>query len=287
MNWYTFAFAPIMIVAPLIFAAFARFNAQAGGDRALVRTRMIRLVIATAVAFAVFIALYLILDLWDHGVWAAHAWPLFFPLFFGFAMPVIAAKNPDTVTPHPKTPVSVRSASLVSRERRNPLRLWHWAICWIICGIAIVGVIARPIVAPISDDAERWRIMSSILLIVVLWAPMLALLPWCMRMVLREPEPLDAAGSHELAAAYERHRNFKLWCFWWFFGIVMNVLIGSGALMTAWTTPGESMSRSLGVFGGVGGALLGVAGAAFGIYAGIQRVRITALLRELNQRQPR
>jgi len=281
MTLFTLIFVPAMILIPIIVAACVRTRPETGGDSQLARSRMVRLAVATVVAFALFGvgAVY-----FESG--AVHMWPLFFPLFFGFAMPVIAAKNPTTVNVHAGYPQSVRAATLVNRVHTSPLGAGHWAVVWTIAIasllLTISGLTRNALIAPgdVGASMPSWEHIGVSLGTLAVWLTLLVFLPWCVRTVLGEPEPMDTAGSPELARAYERHRNFKVWGFYWIFGITLSLHIGATSVAAAWYGP----NQSLGILGAAGGILAGVAGAIFGMVAGVQRMRITRMLRQINER---
>jgi len=93
-----------------------------------------------------------------------------------------------------------------------------------------------------------------------------------------EPEPMDPAGSPELAASYATNRAFRSWIFFGF-GVCGTVTYTFLAVaLFFWP-------QSAGMLGAVLGSALGIGGATFGVVASVHRAKTQALLHELSEPQ--
>lgn len=281
MRLFSIAFPIVMILAPLATVLAVSLNSGAGANAELARRRLVALAIATFASLAVFAACWALL-----GDLARFAFVLFFPLFFIFALPALVARNPDWGSPHPAG-VTTRSATLVNRERERLVPSWVWVVATLIGLGALVAIALRPLGPRIGFDfgpAERNRMLIALGIELFVLATIFVPLGVAMPMLRREPEPLDAAQSPELAAAYARLRRFKASAFVWLFAIGMNGLFGLGVVLFAWSSPAAPSGTMLGVASGFAGAAIGIAGSVVGVVASVRRVRINAMLRELAQR---
>lgn len=279
MHWFNLGFPIAMILAPLCFTLAVRPRPRSDSDGRIARTRLLLLLAGTAAALGLFAALWVAL-----GDVARFSWFLFFPLFFGLAMPAIVARNADWAGPHAASPTR-RSASLVNRDRGQAVPRWMWAVSIGITLLAAGLIAVRPL-GPTFDDAARRAMVLALALQVLCGGTLIAVLAMCMPMLRREPEPMDAGGSQELAEAYERLRRFKSRAFVWLFGVGMTAMIAVINVGVAWAgAVGPKAAMMLAIVGSVGGSLLGVGGAIIGTVAGIRRVRINGMLRELEERR--
>jgi hypothetical protein len=94
------------------------------------------------------------------------------------------------------------------------------------------------------------------------------------RGTLTEAEPMDMAGSPELAEAWASLRGFKAWCFYGI-GLVGTIGFAAVAVVTVYAPGVAGMSGAL--FGTAGG----IAGGVFGTMGSVRRARVNALLQEL------
>ncbi len=81
--------------------------------------------------------------------------------------------------------------------------------------------------------------------------------------------------------AYAAYRSARAWGMYWFMA-VMTTLFSALAVAMVWSPMSGS---TLGIVGGTGGSLVGIAGAAFGVTMGNQRMKIRRLLDELNAQE--
>jgi predicted permease len=87
-------------------------------------------------------------------------------------------------------------------------------------------------------------------------------LPRVLRSMLREPEPMDAAGSRDLAELYAAQRRRRVLGMFWLNGVAGPLVIGGIFALVTWF---PNSGAILGIIGGVGGTALGIAGAVFGL----------------------
>lgn len=280
----TLVFVPLMLLSPLAFALPARTAGGRGGggsanadepQRAEVRARTIALVIATLLALALWLGAVLAsvnIGSQTLAIVARFTWVLFFPLWFLFAVPLLRAKNAAWFrTGAPASNEPVRAARLDNRARTSPVGRSHWLALGLIGGAFLAAILARGLVGPFESDSDRsrWLVFAgSYLLVIVMVA---AVLPVSLRMLLSEPEPMDAGGSPELARMYDAHRTAKIRGLFYLLGVGMIVLFGVCMSLAAWLPFGEIA----GWIGGLGGSALGIAGAWFGVVMAIHRMRIT------------
>lgn len=271
-------FTTFMLALPALFMLWFRPQPGAAVDRARVRRLRALLWLATAAGLGIYFGLRAMraagwLDWWKQiprlFTWSDGpdeiAWLLFFPLWFAIAMPLLAAVRPSSTSPYPET--ATRSASLRPRTLSRPIRRAHWLAGWTIWAASAVAV-------GVALGSGRGAALAAVL--IPLGVLPVALGPLAVRMALREPEPLDSGGSEELAGSYARHREAKAWGLFW----LLTALTALGSLLpaaVAWRLP-------LGLAFAVGGSLVGLFGAAFGVHMGLQRMRIRERLDELERR---
>ena len=279
MHWFNIAFPIVMILAPLTFTLAIRPRWSSDAIRDVAQRRLALLAVGTLAALGLFALLW-----WILGDMARFSWFLFFPLFFGLAMPAVVARNADWAGPHAGSPVR-RSASLVSRQREPSAPRWMWIVAIGVGALAVGLIAARPL-GPSFDDAARRSMILALALQVICGGTLVAVLALCLPMLRREPEPMDSAGSPELVEAYASLRRFRTNCFVWLFGVGMTAMVALINVGVAWAGAlGSRPALVLTLAGAIGGPLLGLLGAVLGTTAGVRRVRINALLRELEQRR--
>ena len=212
--------------------------------------------------------------------WVARmGWMMFFPLWFVLATPILRAKTGMADESGFRPSDSVRIAGLVNRARKSPLRRSHW---WMFALAAIAGlaaISARALGAPFENDGlqRAWLMQlagyaSQVLLIA-------AILPWVLRRMLLEPEPLDAAGNPDLAQMYDSLRDAKILGLFWMLGIAMPLVFATAFSVMCWTGIGEYAAW----IGAIGGSCIGIAGAGFGVVMGMRRMRIAEFKRDLDR----
>jgi hypothetical protein len=281
MSTFHAVFAAAMILFPVAVSWLYRAHGN-GVDRALLRRRRIALHLATLGALVLLGAL-LAGD--AIGWWSAWAdlprfmtwsdspsqlgWILFFPLWFAFAMPVIAAARPETVSP--RGGGAVRTASLAPRTGSVAMPVTH-RIAALALFLAGAGVVA---LAVARGDAPRAALAALFLLGGGL--PSLVVTPAALRGLAFEPEPLDPTGSPELVEAYARHRAAKVRGLASLSVVLVALFAGLAACVVLW----PDRPAVLGIAGGLGGTAVGIAGAALGVRTSAERERIRRTLDRL------
>jgi hypothetical protein len=129
-------------------------------------------------------------------------------------------------------------------------------------------------------SATAQRIQWMVFLGVSCMAPLgLLWLPVVLRSMLREPEPMDAAGSAELAALYERQRRRRILGMFWLNGVVAPLVLGGIFALATWF---PNVGGFWGIVGGVGGSALGIVGAVYGFMMTAERARIAEVRARLD-----
>lgn len=274
MLWFHRLFPPLLMLTALGFTLLVkrRPGQQLPGERFL----FLRLVVATVAFLLVHVVVQTILELsLPVGAALRGIWPTLIAvlgcvtLWTRFAGPALAAREPGY---RPLLPAEeeaaasgppVRTASLAARQDLDVISPRAWTLGWGAFGLTAVTTL--------------WAIAEG-----AHWAMVLGLGWWLgmaffgARETRLEPEPLDAAGSPELAAAYAKNRAFRSWIFF-ALGLAGSVAYAVIAVaLLAW--PNAS-----GMIGSVIGTALGFAGATFGVVASLQRAKAQALLHELNE----
>ena len=270
MLWFDRLYPACLILAPALVALCVK-AVDEQRDRARERALVVRLWGFTVAALSVHVALQLAFDgglLEQQGLRRGFttAFPLltFFPLWFACASPLLALRNPGWRAAQALQPVQ-RSASLAPRHTHDPVSRGTWVAGWTVFAGCVAGTI--------------WAVVQAghpLLLLGLAFWPAFAAGARASRL---ESEPRDAAGSPELAAAWAGYRSFRAHAF---------LVCGSGgSLMFA--SAGVLMAvrpEAAGLVGGLGGALVGVAGGVFGTLASFKRARIQRLLAELASHDP-
>jgi hypothetical protein len=271
MIWFNRLFPPFMVLFPLVFVLCTRAHPKRARDDA--PRRMQRLWLVTLIA----LALHLVVQPWLESNPGSlevlrRAWPLvlgtggFMMIWFAFAMPALQAKHPGWRNlPNQGSPEPVRSASLTPRNTTSPISRGTWIMGWTLFGLC--------------TGAIGWAITEgapSVLLLSIAW--WLGFSVYGSRASQVEAEPMDAAGSPELAEAWASLRSFKAWCF---FSIGLLAMLGFAAVAVVTVYAPQSAGMSGAVLGTAGG----IAGGVFGTVASIRRARINALLQELGERE--
>ncbi|MFN7731053.1 MAG: hypothetical protein ACK5OB_04070 [Pirellula sp.] len=290
-------FAPFMLLVPLGVVVAMPNRATSDAKRALAKRLQWTLVGFTLLALATSLGLSWIAASGSLPVGhplqqiAMHCWVLFFPLWFGLAMPCVQAKLPATQGAGNATSLGgmqgeTRTASLVNRLRQHPLQKWEWIVGGAI-SIACLSLIAARGLVPFPTEEPsgasqgaflRWLLALGIYAacVVLQWI----IVPISLRAMLLEPEPMDAEGSPELQEAYSNYRKQKGRVLYWMLAVIQPVFLGGMIAVMVWM-PGRT--PSLGLVGGIGGTLLGLCGAAFGSLMTHRRLQIDKLRLELDR----
>ncbi len=285
---------PTMLLFPMVFAALVPNRAADDSARIKARGLLLVLAISTAVLLAIWLGLVLTGARFPGAMMiAGFWWTWFFPLWFLLAMPAIVEKNPylGWTAGGGSASGEVRAASLVNRERQNPVTRVLWSVPVILFVLLLAAIAARGLmpfgVGPYPGDsavnpeaarvayadAERSRWLLTLIVFGSVFGFLLAMLPRSLRRTLAEPEPMDAAGSVELAYLYQRQRRKRVLGLFWSCGTVLPLVIGTLSVLQVWF-PSE---RSIwGLVGAIGGSLLGLGGAIFGTWMTIDRAKIAA-----------
>lgn len=261
MLWFDRIFPAAMVLWPALFTLFVKRRAHATPDSS---ERATRLWIATAVA----LALHAAMQTWLEGrapehLALARGWPTGYAvcasmlLWFRFAMPAIAARDAGWRAPEG---AEERRASLTPRHVHHPVPRGAWLAGWTLFALC-AGV-------------QVWAMTRGahpVLLLGLTWWIFMA--HFGARHAVLEPEPLDSAGSPELAASYASARHLKAWGFY--------ALGLAGTLAFALVSALVVLDpRTAGFVGAAFGTALGLAGALFGTVASIRRARANRLLYE-------
>jgi hypothetical protein len=277
-------FPPFMILVPLVTALLAPQRATEESARARQRGLHLALVAGTMFSLAVWGTFVLLTPRFASAQWAAMwSWPLFFPLWFGLAWPLIRAKSPHwegAMYGAEAASGAVRTASLVNRERLSPVTRWMWAVALLasVAGVAAIaarGLMPFPLESVGSGDeaaATAQRTQWWIFLGLSLMGPLgLLWLPRVLRAMLREPEPMDAAGSRDLAELYAAQRRRRVLGMFWLNGVAGPLVLGGIFALVTWF---PNSGAIWGIIGGVGGTALGITGAVFGFMMTAERAKI-------------
>jgi hypothetical protein len=293
-------FVPVMLLFPLVFAALVPNRTADDSARIKARGMMLTLAMSTVVLLAIWVGLVLTGLRFNFAmVIAGFWWPWFFPLWFFLAMPAIVAKNPHWgwTVGGGSASGGVRTASLVNRERASPVTRAMWAVPITLFVVILAAIAARGLlpfgVGPYPGDSavdpeaarvayaevERSRWILSIVVFGSAFGFVLAILPRSLRRTLSEPEPMDAAGSAELAQLYAAQRRKRVLGLFWGIGVVLPLCIGSFSVLQAWFPQNGS---TWGLISGIGGSILGICGAIFGTWMTVERAKISEVRARLD-----
>jgi hypothetical protein len=288
LNILDWVFVPLLIASPLIFTLCFKTKNPSPAARDQIRARTALLTICTLLAIALSLALTLGGTLYRIDILrivGRFTWMLFFPLWFGLAMPLIKLKNPLIDAPlHTSTEFPVRAASLVNRQRRSPIKPWHWILLAFLALVGAVPIILHAFTVTPSSTSQPTSISSLWMLAAYALAVALTagLLPFLIRITLHEPEPLDAAGDPRLQELYDRFRQKRARSMYWALGVGSVTALALSMALALWAFSGPA----LGMFGAIAGTVLGLIGAWMGISASSQRARIEEFRRSLSAPNP-
>lgn len=310
---------PLMLLFPIVFAALVPSRAATDSARIAVRGRLLTLSLATLVLLALWVGL-LITGLRFPGVLAIANlwWAWFFPLWFALASPAVALKRPDwgsnvlgLAWPGgcSTSGGDVRSASLINRQRHSPIARWMWVIPVLVFLLAVAAIAARglqpfpmgtdPTGAVVNQEqavaahagiepwrltelsqAERSRWLRTLIIYGAVFLIPLLILPWSLRRMLAEPEPMAMTGSAELAALYDQQRRRRGLGLFWGLGVLLPGMMGAMLALIVWF---PNQGSIWGLIGGIGGTVLGIGGAIFGTWMTVERARIAEVKARLEQ----
>lgn len=276
------AFVPIMLLFPLLFVLLIPTRVAEPTAREQARSRQLRLAIFTFMGIATWGGLALIAhetgsSIFDQFV--RQIWLLFFPLWFGMAMPAVLAKNPawgDGRKGESSTYSPIRTASLVPRTHENPIRTWHRALMGSLVAATFAAIACRGAFAfgPEGTAAEaareRWALLTAVYGIIAITTALVV--PYSIARSRFEPEPLDPHGSEELSAMYRGDRRARSQIIFWMLGVIQPFAIGWIFAVIVWSPAANG--RAMGIIGAALGIAMGLAGSIFGIASAIRRVRI-------------
>jgi hypothetical protein len=293
-------FAPLMLVTPLIFALLVPNRTTDDAGRIRAGSRMLALSLATVALLTIWLGLVLLGSRLPGALPIANFWWVwFFPLWFGLAVPAIAARNPfwSGAAATESEANGLRTASLVNREKRSPVTRAMWLIPIAVYLLFLGAIAARglmpfpagtypgdsaadPAAAKLAyAAAERSRWLLALAVYGGVFGLLLALLPRSLRLTLTESEPLDSKGSVELAELYDRQRRQRVLGLFWGSGVLLPICVGLFSTLQLWF---PNFGSLWGLVGGIGGSLLGIAGAIFGVRMTIERAKIAELRSRMN-----
>lgn len=190
---------------------------------------------------------------------AEFGWMLFFPLWFGLAMPLLQELQPAQGMQREE---AKRSASLVARETPVESVAKPWLTAgWIGFGLTTTALLAGVNnLFGLSEQNVRGGVLFAACAMIT-QVTLLLVLPMAVRHSHLEPEPLAGEGSEELTALYAAAREGRLhWMLRMFAGSVALLAVGSWALVTfnlpSWVV--ALTGAGLGTLGGLGGAWIGM-----------------------------
>ena len=184
-------------------------------------------------------------------------------IWFRFAMPVLASRQPGWRGEGPavQTASPVRTASLVARDRQEPvIGRTAWIVGWGLFA-ACTGVI----IWAITQGAHPLLCLG-----LGFWLGM-GVAGAASTFV--EPEPLDPEGSTAIIEAYAKLRAFRQWGFYGM-GLAGTLVFTGIAVLTVY------VPQSAGLAGGIAGSVFGVLGGVFGTMASIYRVKVNNAVAE-------
>ncbi len=273
IHWFL---VPFLLSLPLVVAWFQR---RAHPERSFERRRLARwtfaflalmLLLAGIDALGGFAWWYELPRLMTYGsrpaelCWIATFWLwMLAARALGRTEPQVADESRTTTgQPAAATP-QLRAASLTSRRTASPLPSWAWPLLWLpwVATLAYLTVVW-------SDAPERERLVA--VLILACQIPGLVVAMFTPRLVLREPEPLTPEGGKDLTPLYRRYRRRRLVGFFVLCAVMSLAFSGMAfALLRA-----SFAEETLGLLGALGGSLIGLAGAGFGVWNGMERLKI-------------
>lgn len=206
-------------------------------------------------------------------------WPLLVASLAAFhvgwwvgAAPLHRRGRAEADAPHDGRPTSRRVASLAPRDPERLLPATAWIVPTAAVALSAVLIVAAFVGGRLSAErsmlvAAMWCGGLSFLLAWGLWA----------RAQSRAPQDLSLApDAAEVDRAYAAYRRFMVRSVW-AGATLASGLFAAIAAAAAWTGDDPASGPLLGWVGGVGGSLVGVAGAVFGAVADRRRRAILEL----------
>lgn len=289
--------SPTLILTPLVVVLALRNRHPSDPSAAEKWHRgLIKLAICTLAALVVWGGCVVASESVAGALWAARfAWILFFPLWFVLTMPLLWLKLdlPNrSCEAMAGDQTTLRTASLVNRERQSPVQGWMWAIA-VASSLAGASLILARGLLPFprealgvdpTEAAETERLIWLVFLGVALLSPMQLLwLPRLLSSMLLEPEPLDTAGSQQLVDLYANHRRRRVLSMFWIMGVAGPLILGTVYALAVWY---PTLGARWGVVGGLAGTLLGVLGAINGFMMTARRAEIDQFRARLDRGDP-
>jgi len=209
-------FTPLLLLTPLAVVLLSKFNPPDEAARTQAQKLFKLLCLFTSLSLLLWAGLFFFGPMANPTLsWATWIWPLVFPLMHRLAMPTLVARNPELSQKlsgaAPSNPV--RSASLVNRQHRSPLKRWHWVIAIGVYLLPLIAIGARGLfpfempqtgVAQTSGANPLWTNWITMLLTYAgIGGSMLLMAPRMIRMSLVEP-------AHGWLARGNRR------CLWWY-----------------------------------------------------------------------
>lgn len=273
-------FPPVMLLVPLLCVAFVR-NRDATAAHALeIRGRKVALVVATAFALTLWLGCALQAprsNIRAFAIVARYSWVMFFPLWFGLAMPIAQLATTQQAAaglPHG----NVRVASLVNRARKHPIARRQWLLAGTLGLLGLAALGSRWFGEPFADERARTAFLWQLAGQAGLLALVALVLPFSLRRMLLEPEPLDAHGNPKLQRMYDDLRTARARSLFWVLGVATPAMFATAFSIVAWTGIGELG----GWLGALGGSAIGLCGATIGVISGLRRMRIAAFKQKLD-----
>lgn len=271
MGWFDLIFPPLMIVSLPLVGFFIPNRPES--DEMVARTRRFsaQLSLLSFISLAIY---YIVYTFGGGGQWR-QLWMLCFlqmPLF----NKLVASKNPSYGAPHMGT---TRVAALSNRDAESTIPRKAWLCTWAVWAMFVV-VSAWGC----YHNSMPMRLSLMIAMFAGLTAVFLSFGPTLVRMVSREPEPMDLRNSTEIASAYRKHRIARRWTFF-LLPTVMVVMFGSCSVAIAWLATNPTSEANIGLYGGTAGAIVGVAGGICGIFFGVWRARLNQQVHNLTSTQ--
>jgi hypothetical protein len=100
------------------------------------------------------------------------------------------------------------------------------------------------------------------------------------RAALMEPEPMDAKGSQELSDLYQQYRQRRVRGLFWLLAVGLPLIFGLFFSLSIWL---PHLQSQIGLVFGLLGSLIGIAGAIFGSWMTMERLKITEAKQRLSQ----
>ena len=287
-------FTPVLLLTPLAVVLLSKFNPPDEAARTQAQKLFKLLCLFTTLSLLLWAGLFFFGPMANPTLsWATWIWPLVFPLMHRLAMPTLVARNPELSQKlsgvSPSSPV--RSASLVNRQHRSPLKRWHWVIAIGVYLLPLIAIGARglfPFEMPSTGVAETsganplWTSWITMLLTYAgIGGSMLLMAPRMIRMSLVEPEPMVAQGAEELARAYQERREWTTKSLFWLIVVLMPACLGTIYSLMIWL---PNQGPMVGLLGAIVGVCGGIVGSAVGIIGSIKRYRVQQLKMELESK---